>query len=65
MADAGSRLSQKVDVAPSEFAVRQFGIRREFVAWRPELSLEQWRGREDRPEWDAWVETVDGGAVLK
>ncbi len=56
---AGSHLEQKVDVALYEFAVRRFGIRREFVAWRPQLSLDQWRERRGRPEWEVQVTTVD------
>jgi hypothetical protein len=45
--------------------VRRFGIRREFVAWRPELSLVQQREREGRAEWAVQVETIDGEIVLK
>ena len=62
---AGSRLAQSVDVALYEFAVRQFGIRREFVAWRPELGLDQWRERQGRPEWAVQVETVDGEVLVR
>lgn len=62
---ASSRLAQKVDVALYEFAVRHFGVRREFVAWRPELSLNQWRERQGRPEWQPRVVTVEGETVLK
>ncbi len=63
--DAGSRLAQNVDVALYEFAVRRFGLRRDFVAWRPELSINQWRERQGRPEWAPRVMTVDGGTALK
>jgi len=63
--DAGSRLAQPVDVALYEFAVRRFGVRRDFVGWRPELSLNQRREREGCPEWAPQVETVDGGTVVK
>ena len=63
--DAGLLLAQRVDVALYEFAVRRFGIRREFVAWRPELGLDQWRAREGRAEWAPRVTTVDGQVLVK
>ena len=62
---AGHRLAQRVDVALYEFAVRRFGIQREFVAWRPALGLDQWREREGRPEWAPRVTTVEGEVVVK
>ncbi|HEV2424538.1 MAG TPA: hypothetical protein VGZ29_06905 [Terriglobia bacterium] len=59
------RVTRKVDVALYRFAVRRFGARREFAAWRPELSLDQWRERRSSPGWAPPVTTVEGRVLLK
>ncbi|HEY6290549.1 MAG TPA: hypothetical protein VI455_03180, partial [Terriglobia bacterium] len=52
-------------VALYELAVDRFGIRYEFLEWRPTLSPNQWTERKQRPEWQVRVLTVDGKAWAK
>jgi hypothetical protein len=59
------RGSQKVTVALYEWAVNRFGIREEFVAWRPGPSLNQLETREDGPEWAMRLVTVTGKTLVK
>ena len=59
------RSTYKVTVALYDWAVSRFGIREEFVAWRPELSVAQLQTRQDRPEWATRVVTVTGKTLVK
>ena len=59
------RGSHKVTVALYEWAVSRFGIREEFLQWRPTLSLVQLETRRDRPEWAVRVVTVTGKTLVR
>jgi hypothetical protein len=59
------RASHKVTVALYDWAVSRFGIREEFLYWRPNLSLAQLDTRQDRPEWAVRVVTVTGKTWVK
>jgi hypothetical protein len=59
------RGSHKVTVALYDWAVSRFGIREEFLQWRPNLSLAQLDTRHDRPEWAVRVVTVSGKTLVK
>jgi hypothetical protein len=59
------RGSHKVTVALYDWAVSRFGIREEFLRWRPNLSLAQLDTRHDRPEWAVRVTTVTGKTLVK
>ena len=59
------RGSHKVTVALYDWAVSRFGIREEFLIWRPNLSLAQLESRQGRPEWAARVVTVTGKTWVK
>jgi hypothetical protein len=59
------RGSHKVTVALYEWAVSRFGIREEFLQWRPNLSLAQLESRQGRPEWAVRVVTVTGKTLVK
>jgi hypothetical protein len=59
------RGSHKVTVALYDWAVSRFGIREEFLQWRPNLSLAQLDTRQDRPEWAVRVVTVTGKTLVK
>jgi hypothetical protein len=59
------RGSHKVTVALYDWAVSRFGIREEFLYWRPNLSLAQLDTRQDRPEWAVRVVTVTGKTWVK
>ncbi len=59
------RTSHQVTVALYEWAVSRFGIREEFLIWRPNLSLAQLDTREGRPEWAARVVTVTGKTLVR
>jgi len=61
----GLRASHKVTVALYEWAVSRFGIREEFLQWRPELSMAQRQTRRERPEWAVRVTTVTGKTLVK
>ena len=59
------RASHKVTVALYDWAVSRFGIREEFLQWRPNLSLAQLETRQGRPEWAVRVVTVTGKTLVK
>jgi hypothetical protein len=59
------RGSHKVTVALYDWAVSRFGIREEFLQWRPKLSLAQLDTRSGRPEWAVRVVTVTGKTLVK
>ena len=59
------RGSHKVTVALYDWAVSRFGIREEFLQWRPNLSPAQRHTRHDRPEWAVRVVTVTGKTLVK
>ena len=61
----GLRGTHKVKVALYEWAVSRFGIREEFLVWRPNLSLAQLETRHDRPEWAVRVVTATGKTLVK
>jgi len=59
------RASHNVTVALYEWAVSRFGIREEFLQWRPNLSSVQLDSRSERPEWAVRVVTVTGKTLVK
>ncbi len=59
------RSTHKVKVALYEWAVSRFGIREEFLVWRPNLSSVQRDTREGRPEWAVRVVTTTGKTLVK
>jgi hypothetical protein len=61
----GLRGTHKVTVALYEWATSRFGIREEFLRWRPNLSLAQLETRQGRPEWAVRVTTVTGKTLVK
>jgi len=61
----GLRGTHKVTVALYDWAVSRFGIREEFLQWRPNLSLAQLDTRRGRAEWAVRVVTVTGKILVK
>ncbi len=59
------RGSHEVMVTFYDWAVSRFGIREEFLLWRPNLSLAQLDTRQHRPEWAVRVATVTGKTLVK
>jgi hypothetical protein len=59
------RGSHQVTVDLYDWAVSRFGIREEFLRWRPTLSLAQLDTRQGRPEWAVRVTTVTGKTLVK
>ncbi|HXJ92808.1 MAG TPA: hypothetical protein VMT20_07990 [Terriglobia bacterium] len=59
------RSTHQVTVALYDWAVSRFGIREEFLVWRPNLSSVQRDTREGRPEWAVRVVTTTGKTLVK
>lgn len=57
--------AHQVEVTLYDVAVYCFGIRRQFLEWRPRLSSVQLETRRERPEWQVRVMTADGEAWVK
>lgn len=57
--------AHQAEVTLYDVAVYCFGIHRQFLEWRPQLSSVQLETRRERPEWQVRVTAADGEAWVK
>jgi len=65
LAEPIAKAQRHMEIALYEIAVSRFGIREEFLKWRPRINDLEWWPRKNRPEWQIRVQTVDGRWLAK